>query len=130
MLKRILALDLDPVDRLILRKVLENDFEIIGVHSEQQAIAFATATTFDIAVINIKIINHFDSIAVLSRLRKIHPSFVAIATTPLLYNELESTLIKSGFNGVALKPLTPTRIKSIIVDAFSVKSLAPSAEFS
>jgi CheY-like chemotaxis protein len=129
MLKCILAVEPDPVDRLILEKILDNEQYLVCLTSAREALSFAMSNVFDIAIINDKLINHHEAVGLLQKLKDINPNFISIVTTALSNQTLELRWIKSGFDGVAVKPLTTSILKPIINSRICKEDFATSVDF-
>ena len=105
MVQNILAIEPDKVDRHLLKRALAPEFSVITLSSAAEAIAYAKCNTFDVAIINQKLLNHFDGTILLFKLKQLNSSFIPIATTVMVDEWTCTSLTASGFSDTS--PLVP-----------------------
>ena len=114
---RILAVDPDRVDRLILKRTLSRNHMITTLSSADEALQFASTQQFDVLIVNKNLVNDYDCIFLLKRLRRdVRHPFVALATTALSDDSRDGLLLKAGFEAVIVKPVKYEAFIRIIQD--------------
>lgn len=114
MLHTILAVEPDQVDRHLIKKILAPEFRIITLSSAREALAFARCNAFDVAIINQKLINHFDGVILLYRLKQLNTDFIPIATTLMSDPATHASLTACGFHQIIRKPVTNSDLKGFL----------------
>lgn len=119
---QILVVDTDAADRLIITKILGSQFQVEVATSANEALAKAGIHTFQLVIINTKLVNHGDGIVLLKELRRVQSEFVAIATMALLHEPEVSSLMMHGFRVAIEKPVTrvdlPRLIRQVMAPCF------------
>ena len=102
---RILVVD-DVLDAVVLiRKILERqDHEVHCFTEEEEALAFAAATTIDLAILDIKL-KKMSGIQVLEKLKKLQPEMRAIMLTGYPTIETAQEAIELGAGEYCVKPI-------------------------
>lgn len=102
---RILIVEDQELDQLILKSELQEDFEVMTVTSADEAIAFAVNNYFDLAIINVMIQSDMDCIELLHDLRVIAENeFTAFAITSHITEDRARRLMRAGFREIIQKP--------------------------
>jgi CheY-like chemotaxis protein len=102
---KILVVDDLAVDRYIIKRTLQPEFEVITLSSAAEAMAFSRSHTFDIALINVMLRNDLDCIPLLKELEQINTTpFAAIAITSYIDESRMIKLLAAGFKNVLFKP--------------------------
>lgn len=129
MLHTILAVEPDQVDRHLLKKILAPEFCIITLSSAREALAFARCNPFDMAIINQKLINHFDGVLLLYRLKQLNADFIPIATTSMSDDVTHASLTACGFHQIIRKPVTNSDLKIFlrIIDSVGIVTNGPAS---
>jgi CheY-like chemotaxis protein len=107
--------DLQP-DRFIIKRDLQNDFDVTTLSSAKEALAFSKSHLFDIALINAMLRRDLDGIDLLRNLTRIRPEgFKAYATTCFITDTRRKKLMDAGFNDVLLKPFNKEQLISFFL---------------
>jgi CheY-like chemotaxis protein len=124
---KVLAIDDVMTDRFIIKKLLQTDFEVTTLSSAKEALAFAQAHTFDIALINAMLQEDMDCIPLLRSLRHINRfGFQAIATTCYIDPLRQQKILSAGFEEILLKPFDKELFMQMV---FQKRSVGASAGF-
>lgn len=117
----ILVVDDSKTDRVIVKKMLEEDFRVTTLSSAREAKAFAASNSFDVVLINSMLQPHPDSIALLQELRVIHlADFKSFAITSRVDKVRHHQLLRAGFNGVLQKPFAYDAFMHLLMDETSL----------
>ena len=102
---RILVVD-DVLDAVVLiRKILERqDHEVHCFTEEEEALAFAAATTIDLAILDIKL-KKMSGIQVLEKLKSLQPEMQAIMLTGYPTIETAQEAVELGAGEYCVKPI-------------------------
>ena len=112
---KILVVTDDRTDRYIIQKKLESEFEIVACASAKEAMEYAEQNLFDIALIDVYIVEPWDGLLLLRDLRKVtNFSFRAIAITGAPSELITPEILEAGFEGVLLHPLNVDEFKKFI----------------
>ena len=114
MVQNILAIEPDKVDRHLLKRALAPEFNVITLSSATEAIAYAKCNAFDVAIINQKLLNHFDGIILLYKLKQLNNAFIPIATTVMVDEWTCTSLTASGFCEIITKPISGSKLKDVL----------------
>lgn len=121
MLHTSLAVEPDQVDRHLLKKILTPEFRIFTLSSAREALAFARCNSFGVAIINQKLINHFDGVLLLRRLKQLNTDFIPIATTLMSDPATHASLTAFGFHQIIRKPVTNSDLLEFLRGMDSVR---------
>jgi CheY-like chemotaxis protein len=112
----ILIVDDLKTDRFIIKRNLQNDFDVTTLSSAKEALAFSKSHSFDIALINAMLQHDLDGIDLLRNLTRIRPEgFKAYATTCFVTDSRRERLMAAGFNGILLKPFNKEQLISLFL---------------
>lgn len=102
---KILVVEDQQVDRLIIKKQLSPDFSVTTLSSAQEAKIFARSNLFDVAVLNVFLQEDMDGLELLNDLASITKrSFLALAITAHVDESRAQRLLRSGFKALLPKP--------------------------
>src|SRR5688572_4594559 len=105
------------IDRFIIKRLLQSEFEVTTLSSAQEAIAFARSHFFDVAIINVLLRNDLDCIGLLRELKIIRPdNFIAIALTCYIDQPRYEKVTKAGFLEVMMKPFDKIEFQQLIFE--------------
>lgn len=114
---RILAADDDPSNRLLLKALLaSHDLDLVLCNSGPEAVALARETPFDLLLVDL----HMPEMDGYATVRAIRNNQGPNTVTPILaftadaLDESDAELTTAGFNGVVLKPISPSALLTSI----------------
>jgi len=102
----ILVIDDQQLDRYIIKRTLQPVFDVTTLASAKEARAFASSQTFDVALINVMLVNDLDGIDLLHDLQALQPGFVPMAMSCYVDEFRREKLEEAGFLSILKKPFT------------------------
>lgn len=115
---KILYLDDDAINRLVVAKTVNEKYEIDAVEKASEAIALGEKNKYDILLIDINLNDHsIDGFGVLKKL-KTFPHLedaIYIAHTNYFGDEWELRCINNGFDSYLSKPFVLSEFEKLVV---------------
>jgi signal transduction histidine kinase/CheY-like chemotaxis protein len=109
---RILIAEDNKINMLIARKfLLKWSVNIMEAEDGKQAIELCKQHGFDLILLDLEM-PEADGYTALAEIRKLLPTIPAIAFTATVFENIEETLIKKGFNDYILKPFAPQELNA------------------
>ena len=119
---KILIVDDDPLNRLVLKKTLEDELEVFLVESGEQALSFINTTLVDLIILDI-VMPGLDGYQVLLQLKE-NPSTKAIPVIFISANQSnadESKGLELGAMDYIAKPFSPAIVKVRVRNQLLIK---------
>jgi len=121
----VLVVDDLQIDRLILKKQLGSDYRVTTLSSALEAKAFAHTHTFDIALLNVMLLNDLDCIELLKDLENItEREFLSIAITCHIDAPRQHKIMASGFKAIMTKPFDKNVFRDIVYKNTNIEESA------
>ena len=119
---KILILEDDKLNGILLKTILQNYGKIILVESGEQALSeietnTILGTTFDLMIFDINLPGNWDGIKLMNEIKSRWPQYSEtpfIAQTAYGLNEDRSKFLKKGFNEYISKPINETLLYNIV----------------
>jgi len=112
---RVLIVDDEKLDLFIANKLLNMEYEATGFAEPEEALTWASSNDFDVAVIDYYLTPPWLADAVLEKLRAVKGNnFRAYVLTNYVDQAKQLDLIKNGFEGVLVKPITLEKFRDIV----------------
>jgi signal transduction histidine kinase/ActR/RegA family two-component response regulator len=106
----ILIAEDNKINMLIARKfLLKWDVNITEATNGKEAIELCSDTKFDLLLLDLEM-PEADGYTALAEIRKLYPTIPALAFTAAVFEDIETSLLKKGFNDFILKPFTPQEL--------------------
>jgi two-component system, cell cycle response regulator DivK len=106
-MKKILYVEDDAINALIVRKLLQKDFQITVATDSQTCFDNLDKATFDIILMDINLGEKNDGVQTMQKV-KLHPNAKhtkVLAVTAFSLPEDKKKYIESGFDGYVMKPI-------------------------
>ncbi|RAV99997.1 response regulator [Pseudochryseolinea flava] len=112
---RILVVEDQQVDRLIIKKQLSPAFDVTTLSSAIEAKVFARNNTFDVALLNVFLQEDMDGLELLKDLEVISAqSFLALAISAHVDDSRCQRLLNSGFKALLPKPFEREEFERLV----------------
>lgn len=105
MRKRILYVEDDPVNALVMQKLLRTDYEVIHVYDGESCVEMCVTESFDIVLMDINLgKDKMDGVETMKQLKQnLHAPILAV--TSYAMPEDEHRFLHLGFDGYVAKPV-------------------------
>jgi CheY-like chemotaxis protein len=118
---KILVVDDLKVDRYVIKKELQTDFQVTTLSSAREALAFAQSHVFEVALINVMLEHDLDGIELLKNLRHVNRfNFLAIAITCYIDQPRHDKVLRAGFESVMIKPFDKNNFLRLVFQKSAV----------
>jgi CheY-like chemotaxis protein len=112
---KVLVIDDEKLDLFIASKLLQEEFEVTGFTSPNEAFAWSAANNFDVAIIDYYLDNRVLGLDVLRELRQKKGNlFKAILLTNHVEDNQAQQLKESGFDNIIYKPVSLEKVKNAL----------------
>lgn len=112
---KMLVMEHDPTDRFILEKAVGSKYESTLFGSEPEALEYASSNFFDIALINVHLLNHWDGLQFLRDLKKCSShSFTSIAMATELGERSVKMIMQAGFDAILSLPINDENLREVL----------------
>ena len=125
----ILLVEDDRMNRLVINKMLENDWNVVAVEDGDQTLeevnkTYKNGKIFDLMLFDINLPNPWDGIQLMQHLRKKYPEYKEvpfIAQTAYAMHTDRRRLLEEGFDEYISKPINQQRLLTMVYNFLSRK---------
>ncbi len=114
-MSRLLYVEDDPINALVMKKLMAPYFEIVHVPDGESCLQTVMDDSYDLILMDINLgRGKMDGIETMKRLHETNSSFPIIAVTSYAMPEDEDRFMKEGFHGYVAKPIEQQKLLSYL----------------
>lgn len=119
-MKRILYVEDDTINALVMQKLLSAHYEFIHVENGESCLKLFSNQMFHMVLMDINLgKDRMDGVETMKHLKERYPTLPVLAVTSYAMPEDEDRFLKSGFNGYIAKPIDRQELLEYIAHFFS-----------